>query len=257
MVPRLYGAVICLSFCELNRGGRTAKGAAHFSLSRKIRPMFSYLLVIHAVIAAALVGVILMQRSEGGGFTGGGSPAGLMSARGAADFLTRTTAILATLFVAMSITMAAVAGLSRKSGGLDESLKRTEAPAAVTGPQTNQGQPVGAAGGQPAGPQAQMTPEQQAALAKQMQQQQLQQRQQDANIEKQRQAFEDQRRQALELQKAQDAARRNAQQKANEAAAAPKPIRIAPTPIKTPPPIVTAPTPDVTPPAAGEDGAPK
>ena len=43
------------------------------------------------MIAAALVGVILMQRSEGGGLGMGGSPSGLMSARGAADFLTRST----------------------------------------------------------------------------------------------------------------------------------------------------------------------
>jgi len=65
--------------------------------------LFSFLLVVHFVIALALVTVILMQRSEGGGLTGGGSPAGLMSARGASDFLTRSTAILATVFVVLSI----------------------------------------------------------------------------------------------------------------------------------------------------------
>jgi len=53
--------------------------------------MFTFLLVVHAIIAAALVGVILVQRSEGGGLGMGGSPSGLMSARGAADFLTRAT----------------------------------------------------------------------------------------------------------------------------------------------------------------------
>ena len=47
--------------------------------------MFTFLLVVHAIIAAALVAVILMQKSEGGGLGTGGSPAGLMSARGAAD----------------------------------------------------------------------------------------------------------------------------------------------------------------------------
>jgi preprotein translocase subunit SecG len=51
--------------------------------------MFAFLLVVHAIIAAALVTVILMQRSEGGGLGMGGSPSGLMSARGAADFLSR------------------------------------------------------------------------------------------------------------------------------------------------------------------------
>ena len=72
--------------------------------------LFLFLTVVQALVAAALVGVILMQKSEGGGLgTGGGSPSGLMSARGAADFLTRTTGILATLFVVLSIALAAMA----------------------------------------------------------------------------------------------------------------------------------------------------
>ena len=56
--------------------------------------MFAFLLVVHALVAAVLVTVILMQRSEGGGLGVGGSSSGLMTARGAADFLTRATAIL-------------------------------------------------------------------------------------------------------------------------------------------------------------------
>ena len=70
---------------------------------------FIFLTVVQALIAAALVGVILMQRSEGGGLGVGGNPSGIMSARGAADFLTRATAILATLFVLLSIVLAALA----------------------------------------------------------------------------------------------------------------------------------------------------
>src|SRR3546814_15047779 len=67
---------------------------------RIIDPMFhTLLLVIQIIIAAALVGIILMQRSEGGGLSGGGSSSGLMSARGAGDFLTRTNAILGALFI--------------------------------------------------------------------------------------------------------------------------------------------------------------
>lgn len=78
--------------------------------------MFQFLLVLHAIVALLLVVVILMQRSEGGGLGMGGSPAGLMSARGAADFLTRATTILATLFVVLSIGLAiyAAAGHSTK-----------------------------------------------------------------------------------------------------------------------------------------------
>ncbi len=94
--------------------------------------LFKFLLVVHAVIATALVGVILMQRSEGGGLAGGGSPAGLVSARGAADLLTRTTAILATLFIMLSIGMAAMATFNRAPKTLDTSLATpTNAPAPV------------------------------------------------------------------------------------------------------------------------------
>lgn len=71
--------------------------------------LFIFLTVIQAIIAAALVGVVLMQRSEGGGLGIGGNPSGALGARGAADFLTRATKWLAIAFVAMSITLAAVA----------------------------------------------------------------------------------------------------------------------------------------------------
>jgi preprotein translocase subunit SecG len=90
--------------------------------------MFTFLLVVHVIIAVVLVGVILMQRSEGGGLTGG-SPAGLMSARGAGDFLTRATTILATLFILLSIALAAVATINRKPDTIDTTLARPEAAA--------------------------------------------------------------------------------------------------------------------------------
>lgn len=84
--------------------------------------LFTFLLVVQAIIAAALVTIILMQRSEGGGLTGGGSPAGFMSARGAADFLTRATTILATLFVGLSIVLAVIAATHHRAGTIDTSL---------------------------------------------------------------------------------------------------------------------------------------
>ena len=93
--------------------------------------MFTFLLVIQALIAFALVSVILMQKSEGGGLTSSGSPSGLMSARSAADFLTRTTAILAGLFIAMSILLAFLAA-SRHGSTIDASLQRATP---VTAPQ--------------------------------------------------------------------------------------------------------------------------
>lgn len=91
--------------------------------------MFTFLLVVQFIVAALLVSVILMQKSEGGGLTSGGSPSGLMSARGAADFLTRATAILGTLFIVLSIGLAVLAA-NRHSTRIDTSRK-VEAPAAA------------------------------------------------------------------------------------------------------------------------------
>ncbi|PST20523.1 preprotein translocase subunit SecG [Rhizobium sp. JAB6] len=66
--------------------------------------MQTVLLVIYLMVVVALIGVVLIQRSEGGGLgIGGGS--GFMSARGTANALTRTTAILATLFFALALGM--------------------------------------------------------------------------------------------------------------------------------------------------------
>ena len=84
--------------------------------------MFTFLLILQTVIAASLVAVILMQRSEGGGLGVGGSSAGLMTARGAADFLTRATAILGGLFIFLSIVLAAIAGVTREAPTVDTSL---------------------------------------------------------------------------------------------------------------------------------------
>ena len=91
--------------------------------------LFIFLTVVQAIVAALLVGVILVQKSEGGGLGTGGSPAGLMSARGAADFMTRLTAILAATFVALSIVLAALAVKSSGNRTIDNSLNRTIAPA--------------------------------------------------------------------------------------------------------------------------------
>ncbi|HEX5537790.1 MAG TPA: preprotein translocase subunit SecG [Sphingobium sp.] len=103
--------------------------------------MFTFLLVVQAIIAACLVTVILMQRSEGGGLGMGGSPSGFMSARGAADFLTRATTILATLFVLMSIVLAVMASVQHAPSDIDTSLVR-QAPG-------NAPAPAGPASGDP------------------------------------------------------------------------------------------------------------
>lgn len=91
--------------------------------------MFAFLLIVQTLIAGSLVGVILMQRSEGGGLGVGGSSSGFMTARGAADFLTRSTSVLGGMFIVLSIVMAAIAGATRTPTKIDTSLAgKTEAP---------------------------------------------------------------------------------------------------------------------------------
>ncbi|MET0363279.1 MAG: preprotein translocase subunit SecG [Sphingobium sp.] len=84
--------------------------------------LFTFILVVQAIVAAALVTVVLMQRSEGGGLGMGGSPSGFMSARGAADFLTRSTTVLATIFVTLSIILAVIAATRHAGSTVDTSL---------------------------------------------------------------------------------------------------------------------------------------
>lgn len=96
--------------------------------------MFLFLTVVQALVAALLVGVILVQKSEGGGLGVGGSPSGLMSARGAANFLTRATSVLATLFVVLSIVLAAMAVNETTGRDIDTSLERSTAPAVPAQP---------------------------------------------------------------------------------------------------------------------------
>ena len=109
--------------------------------------MFAFLLIVQTIIAASLVGVILMQRSEGGGLGVGGSSSGFMTARGAADFLTRSTAILGGAFIILSIIMAAIAGATGGPVKVDTSLANTVAPAQQTQPAAQPGVP--APGAQP------------------------------------------------------------------------------------------------------------
>jgi len=100
--------------------------------------MFAFLLIVQTLIAVSLISVILMQRSEGGGLGVGGSSSGFMTARGAADFLTRSTAVLGGLFIVLSIVMAAIAGSTRQPVKIDTSLAGKVAPAQ---PQTQPVQP--------------------------------------------------------------------------------------------------------------------
>jgi preprotein translocase subunit SecG len=91
------------------------------------------LLIIHLFVTLALIGVVLIQRSEGGGL-GIGSSQGMgsfMSGRGTANLLTRTTAILAVIFMGLSLTLAL---LNRGASGPAHSILDTPAPAAPATP---------------------------------------------------------------------------------------------------------------------------
>ena len=101
--------------------------------------MQEIILIIHLVLAIALVAVILMQRSEGGaasltGGGGGGGMGGFMSARGAANFLTRLTAGLAAAFIATSLLLAIFAGTDRSTDSLMQDLPAASSPDAIDEP---------------------------------------------------------------------------------------------------------------------------
>jgi preprotein translocase subunit SecG len=94
--------------------------------------MTQIVLIVHLLIAAALVGVVLVQRSEGGALgIGGGAGGGFMSARGSANLLTRTTAILAGGFMMTSLILAMLAGTQTKPRSIIDGMPA--APAAATG----------------------------------------------------------------------------------------------------------------------------
>jgi len=75
--------------------------------------MQTVIIVIHLMVVSAMVGVVLLQRSEGGGL-GMGNTGGFLTSRGTANVLTRATAVLAAVFFATSLTLSILAGLYRK-----------------------------------------------------------------------------------------------------------------------------------------------
>ncbi len=103
--------------------------------------MTTVLLVIHLMIAASLVGVVLIQRSEGGALgIGGGGGGGFMTGRGKANLLTRTTAILATGFFLTSLLLSILAGAGRPTSLIDQLNKgpgTTETGGTTTGGSTS------------------------------------------------------------------------------------------------------------------------
>jgi preprotein translocase subunit SecG len=98
--------------------------------------MATVILIIHIMLALALIGVVLLQRSEGGALgIGGGGGGGFMTGRGAANFLTRATAGLAAAFFATSLILSLIAQPAQRSI-LDTPLPRpgTQQPARAPAP---------------------------------------------------------------------------------------------------------------------------
>jgi preprotein translocase subunit SecG len=99
--------------------------------------MTTIVLIIHLLIALALVGVILLQRSEGGALgIGGGGMGGLMTGRASANLLTRVTAVLAAAFITTSLLLALLAAhRSAPTSILDQPAQSTpETPPGPTAP---------------------------------------------------------------------------------------------------------------------------
>ena len=84
--------------------------------------MLYTILVIHLLIAIAMIAVILLQRSEGGALGIGGGGGGLMSGRAAGNLLTRSTAILATLFFVTSLGLAIMGNPNAQKGSIMEGV---------------------------------------------------------------------------------------------------------------------------------------
>lgn len=110
--------------------------------------METVIIVIHLMIVIALVIVVLLQRSEGGALgIGGGGGGGFMSARGAANALTKTTAILAAAFFATSITLGILSGYDGGSSILDQiPVQQNNTPGEGGGILDQIGGPVGGEG---------------------------------------------------------------------------------------------------------------
>ena len=101
--------------------------------------MDNVLLVVHLLVALAMVGVVLLQRSEGGGLGiggggGGGGMGGFLTGRGTANLLTRATAILGAAFMVTSLTLSVFGGGGGEPSSILDDLPAT-APAPAPAPE--------------------------------------------------------------------------------------------------------------------------
>src|SRR5947209_4238561 len=97
--------------------------------------MQTVVIVVHLMIVSAMIGLVLLQKSEGGGLGMGGG-GGFMTSRGTSNVLTRTTAILAGLFFLTSLGLSIIAGAERKPRSI---LQDTSSPSAPVSQPANPG----------------------------------------------------------------------------------------------------------------------
>jgi preprotein translocase subunit SecG len=99
--------------------------------------MIIVLFIVHVFIAISLVGVVLLQKSEGGALgMGGGGMSGFMTGRSTSNLLTRTTAILAALFMLTSILLVVLSNGNRAPRSIIQDIPGGPAPAGVPPPTT-------------------------------------------------------------------------------------------------------------------------
>jgi len=121
--------------------------------------MQTVIIVVHLMIVLSMIGVVLLQKSEGGGLgMGGGGGGSFLSSRGTANVLTRTTALLAMGFFLTSLVLSILAGIDRKPRSI---IENSGSPAQqAPGAPAPLDQPAGGVldslrgGGQPAAPPA-------------------------------------------------------------------------------------------------------
>lgn len=99
--------------------------------------MINVIIIIHLLVAVGLVGVVLLQRSEGGALgIGGGGGGGFLTGRGTANLLTRVTSVLAAVFILTSLALAKLAGGDRVTRSIidEPSPPAIDSPAEPTAP---------------------------------------------------------------------------------------------------------------------------
>src|SRR5690349_24552754 len=97
--------------------------------------MQGFVIVVHLMLVLAMIGFVLLQKSEGGGL-GIGSTGGFLSSRGTSNVLSRTTALLAAGFFTTSLILSVLAGLHRSPGSILQSPAASGPEAPASGPQT-------------------------------------------------------------------------------------------------------------------------